>query len=57
MSAIPCPVCGRLRKVMQVWSTDGWHNPDCGSCGDPGWINPPDADDPFEGRPKPLEQP
>lgn len=50
MSAIPCPVCGRLRKVDQVVSADGWHQPDCWSCGDPGWTNPLDAADPLEGR-------
>jgi hypothetical protein len=51
VSAIPCPVCGQLRKVMQVWSSEGWHNPACWSCGDPGWIAPPDAADPLAGRP------
>lgn len=51
MSAIPCPVCGNLRKIEQVYTDDGWSNPPCSSCGDPGWIQPYGAHDPFAGRP------
>lgn len=45
MSAIPCEVCGVLRKVEQVFAEDGWHNPPCWSCGAPGWVQPPEEDD------------
>jgi hypothetical protein len=50
MSAIPCPVCGHLRKIEQVTDGKVWMNPQCFNCGDPGWSNPIDADDPFAGR-------
>lgn len=52
MSAIPCPVCGQLRKVEQVWTEAGWINPPCYRCGDPGWVQPDtDDSDPLDGRP------
>lgn len=50
MSAIPCPVCGKLRKVEQVSAPEGWVNPQCWNCGDPGWVQPYDEDDPLAGR-------
>lgn len=40
MSAINCPKCGKLRKVEQNSTPDGWQNPACGHCGDPGWLEP-----------------
>lgn len=51
MSAIPCPACGVLRKVEQIAAPEGWVNPACWNCGDPGWVQPDDADDPLAGRP------
>lgn len=51
MSAIPCPVCGKLRKVEQIATPEGWANPPCWRCGDPGWTQPYFADDPLAGRP------
>lgn len=50
MSAIPCPVCGAYRKVEQVSAEDGWHNPPCWSCGDPGWVQPYEDEDSLSGR-------
>src|SRR6188768_1610342 len=38
MSAHPCPKCGQLRKVDIIHSSDGWHQPPCYHCGDPGYI-------------------
>ena len=35
-----CPVCNAWRKVDNVISSDGWHQPPCYSCGDPGYIEP-----------------
>lgn len=52
MSAIPCPVCGQLRKVEQIAAPEGWINPPCYRCGDPGWTQPHSADDPLAGRPR-----
>lgn len=51
VSGIECPKCGSIRKIEQVFSTDGWHNPPCWYCGDAGWSNPGEDDDgdPFEG--------
>lgn len=40
MSAMPCPKCGKLRKVDIVCAPDGWHQPPCYNCGDPGYIEP-----------------
>jgi hypothetical protein len=44
---IHCPSCGRLRSVEQIATTDGWKNPPCWFCGDPGWMQPYDAEDPL----------
>jgi hypothetical protein len=52
VSWIPCPVCGQLRKVENVWTPGGFVNGPCWSCGDPGWMQPDDADDPLAGRPE-----
>lgn len=40
MSAHPCPKCGELRKVDIIHASDGWHQPPCYQCGDPGYIEP-----------------
>lgn len=40
MAAEPCPKCGELRKVDVVWTSDGWAQPECYSCGDPGYLEP-----------------
>lgn len=50
MSGIVCPNCGAIRKIEQVWTKDGWINPECWSCKDPGWVQPLNASDPFAGR-------
>ena len=50
MSGIACPECGAIRKVEQTFTKDGWVNPACWSCGDPGWLQPLDAEDPLAGR-------
>lgn len=57
MSAIPCPVCQQLRSVEQVSTPDGWLNPPCWNCGDPGWTQPYGQEDPLAGRiaPSPNE--
>lgn len=48
MSAEVCKKCGKLRKVDIIIASDGWHQPPCYNCGDPGYIEPlensPDAD-------------
>jgi len=54
VSAVPCPECGALRKVEQISTPDGWSNPPCWSCGDPGWLQPYDEDDPLAGRTTPT---
>jgi hypothetical protein len=56
MSWIPCPVCGSLRKVENVWTPEGWVNGPCWNCGDPGWTAPDDAEDPLTGRADPTEE-
>lgn len=43
MSAEPCEVCGNLRKIDIMASPDGWHQPPCYNCGDPGYIEPFDS--------------
>lgn len=47
MSAVPCNFCGGLRKVEQVFSSEGWHNPPHYACGAPGWLQG-DGMTPFE---------
>lgn len=42
MAGMPCPKCGHIRKVDVVISSDGWHQPPCYNCGDPGYIEPID---------------
>lgn len=42
MSAEPCRNCGALRKVDIIWTPDGWNQPPCYACGDPGYIEPHD---------------
>jgi len=42
MSAEPCKVCGALRKVDIIHSSDGWHQPECFNCGDPAYIEVPE---------------
>lgn len=44
MSAQPCRNCGELRKCDQVAAPDGWHQPPCYHCGDPGYTEPYDID-------------
>lgn len=38
MAAEPCKVCGHLRKIDIIMASDGWHQPQCYNCGDPGYI-------------------
>ena len=40
MSAEPCRVCGKLRKVDIVFDSNGWQQPSCIHCGDPGYYEP-----------------
>jgi hypothetical protein len=40
MSGIPCKVCGKIRKIDIILASDGWHQPPCYNCGDPGYIEP-----------------
>lgn len=35
-----CPKCGEWRKVDVVIASDGWHQPPCYACGDPGYLEP-----------------
>ena len=35
-----CPKCGEWRKIDIVIASDGWHQPPCYSCGDPGYLEP-----------------
>lgn len=50
MSWIYCPECGVKRTVETVSVPEGWQNFQCWNCGDPGWIQPYDSDDPLSGR-------
>jgi hypothetical protein len=50
MSKIQCPDCREWRTVEQVCTPEGWDNAPCGNCGDPGWTQPYDSDDPLAGR-------
>ncbi len=50
MSWIYCPVCKNKRTVEQIFTKEGWLNLACWNCGDPGWVQPLDADDPLSGR-------
>lgn len=50
MSWIECPVCGAFRSIEKVWTPEGFPNPPCANCGDPGWLQPLDAEDPLAGR-------
>lgn len=40
MAGIPCKVCGKIRKINIIAAPDGWHQPSCYNCGDPGYIEP-----------------
>lgn len=40
MAAEPCKKCGKLRKVDIISTPDGWDQPPCYHCGDPGYIEP-----------------
>lgn len=40
MSAHPCPKCEKLRKVDIFITPDGWIQPPCYNCGDPGYLEP-----------------
>lgn len=40
MSAHACPKCGELRKVDIIHTSDGWDQPPCYHCGDPGYLEP-----------------
>jgi hypothetical protein len=35
-----CPVCNELRKVDIMSTSDGWSQPPCYNCGDPGYLEP-----------------
>lgn len=35
-----CPKCGEWRKVDNCIGPDGWHQPPCYECGDPGYLEP-----------------
>ena len=40
MAAAPCRACGNLRKIDIIATDDGWSQPPCYSCGDPGYLEP-----------------
>ena len=45
MAAEPCKKCGKLRKIDIIVASDGWHQPPCYRCGDPGYIEPLNPDE------------
>jgi hypothetical protein len=40
MSWHRCPKCNSWRKVDINIGSDGWHQPACVHCGDPGYLEP-----------------
>jgi hypothetical protein len=43
MAAEPCVICGNLRKVDIIWTSEGWQQPACYHCGNPGYLEPHDG--------------
>lgn len=50
MAAESCKKCGKLRKVDIIACSDGWYQPPCYSCGDPGYIEPFDLEEDNENQ-------
>jgi hypothetical protein len=50
MAGVACPKCGKIRKIDIISTPDGWNQPPCYNCGDPGYIEP------YDDSPTPREE-